>query len=55
MLQRMKEAELFKEWESQEDQVCLVNELSPLTLSLSFGLPLHYRYVMFSGGKYLPN
>ena len=24
MLQRMKEAELFKEWESQEDQVCLI-------------------------------
>ena len=25
MLQRMKEAELFKEWESQEDQVCLIS------------------------------
>ena len=25
MLQRMKEAELFKEWESQEDQVCWVS------------------------------
>ena len=33
MLQRMKEAELFKEWESQEDQVCLVNELSSYLIS----------------------
>ena len=24
LLQRMKEAEMFKEWESQEDEVCIV-------------------------------
>ena len=38
MMQRMKEAELFKEWESQEDEVCSV--LS--TVFLTFELFPHY-------------
>jgi len=36
MMQRMKEAELFKEWESQEDDVCSV--LSSSTVFLTFEL-----------------
>ena len=57
MLQRMKEAELFKEWESQEDQVCLIssNLFSDLwtfpTLPLCYicsveGTKILYNYVI---------
>ena len=42
MLQRMKEAELFKEWESQEDQVCLI---SSNLFSDLWTFP-HYLYVI---------
>ena len=40
MLQRLKEAEMFKEWEQQEDQVCKLNSctMSQLHVQLQFHL-----------------
>jgi hypothetical protein len=47
LLQRMKEAEMFKEWESQEDDVGLSLSFSLLTYSYNFIYLLH-NFSLFS-------